>query len=544
VSAHSLWDQHSWQLIGVVLLCAVQASLIVALLLSRARRKRSEESLRRSDARNRALLSALPDLMFLQTRDGVYLDFYARDEGDLLVTPKQFLGKRSRDVLPPDLCERFEQAFELAIATGGPALVEYTLTIHGNIRHFEARVVQCEPDAMLSIVRDITDRRHFEEALRQSQERYSLATTSGRVGVWEWDPVTGEMFIDPAVKAMLGYSADELPDRAEVWSDILHPDDRERVSEEARAHLEGRTPIFETEVQARGRDGTYVWFLVRAVMLERARDGSRRMVGTTMDISERRHAEAALREAQNEVDRLSRLTAMGELTASIAHEVSQPLCAIVANAQASLRWLPADETQALTHVREALRDIVADANRANEVVQRTRRLFTHRPGGKASIDINSVVEEVIGLAKRSLEHAGATVRTDLAAGLPLVHADGVLLQQVLLNLIMNGIEAMAPDGEPTIVIRTSAAETGGVLVAVSDTGTGLQTTEVVDVFEPLRSTKPDGMGMGLAISRAIVVAHGGRLWAEPNDGPGATFRFDIPGVEQTSPEIHGSPVNA
>lgn len=544
MSAHSLWDQHSWELIGVVLLCAVQASLIVALLLSRARRKRSEESLRRSDARNRALLRALPDLMFLQTRDGVYLDFYARDEGDLLVSPKQFLGKSARDVLPPELCERFEQAFELAIATGGPALVEYTLPLRGNIRYFEARVVQCDPDGMLSIVRDITDRRHFEEALRQSQERYSLATTSGRVGVWEWDPVTGEMFIDPAVKAILGYSADELPDRAEVWSEILHPDDRERVSAEARAHLEGRTPVFETEVQARRRDGSYVWFLVRAVMLERARDGSRRMVGTTMDISERRHAEAALRKAQNEVDRLSRLTAMGELTASIAHEVSQPLCAIVANAQASLRWLPADETQALTHVREALRDIVADANRANEVVQRTRRLFTHRPGGKASIDINSLVEEVIGLAQRSVEHAGATVRTDLAAGLPLVHADGVLLQQVLLNLIMNGIEAMAPDGEPTIVIRTSAAETGGVLVAVSDTGTGLQTTEVVDVFEPLRSTKPDGMGMGLAISRAIVVAHGGRLWAESNDGPGATFRFDIPAVAQTSPEAQGSPVNA
>jgi PAS domain S-box-containing protein len=544
VSAHSLWDQHAWQLIGIVLLCAVQASLIVALLFSRARRKRSEESLRRSDARNRALLRALPDLMFLQTRDHVYLDFYAKDERDLLVSPKQFLGKRTQDVLPAELSARFEQAFELAIANGGPALVEYTLPLNGGIRHFEARVVRCDPDGMLSIVRDITDRRHFEEALHESQERYSLATTSGRVGVWEWDPVSGEMFIDPEVKAILGYAPDELPDRAEVWADILHPGDRKRVSAEVRAHLEGRTPIFETEVQARRRDGSYVWFLVRAAILQRARDGSRRMVGTTMDVSERRHAEAALHKAQNEVDRLSRLTAMGELTASIAHEVSQPLCAIVANAQASLRWLPGDETNAMTHVREALRDIVGDANRANEVVQRTRRLFTHRPGGKASIDINLLVEEVIGLAKRSLEDARAAVRTDLTAGLPLVHADGVLLQQVLLNLIMNGIEAMSPDGERTIVIRTSAAETGGVLVAVSDTGTGLHTTEVVDVFEPLRSTKPDGMGMGLAISRAIVVAHGGRLWAEPNDGPGATFQFDIPGVEQTSPETHGSPVSA
>ncbi len=332
-------------------------------------------------------------------------------------------GNGRKNVLPPELSARFEQAFELAIENGGPALVEYTLPLQRGVRHFEARVVRCDPDAMLSIVRDITDRRHFEEALHESQLRYSLATTSGRVGVWEWNPVTGEMFIDPQVKTILGYTPEELPDRSDVWEDILHPDDRERVSAEARAHLEGRTPVFETEVQVRRRDGRYVWFLVRAVMLERARGGGRRMVGTTMDVSDRRQAQDALHKAQNEVDRLSRLTAMGELTASIAHEVSQPLCAIVANAQASLRWLPGDESTAMTHVREALRDIVGDANRANEVIQRTRRLFTHRPGGKASIDINVLVEEVIGLARRLLEHARTTVRTDLAAGLPLVHAD-------------------------------------------------------------------------------------------------------------------------
>jgi PAS domain S-box-containing protein len=527
---HTIWELRTWQVSGIIALVLLQGLLIVSLLLSRARRLRAQHALRTSDARNTALLRALPDMMFVQRSDGVYLDYHSRNPANLLVPPEQFLGRSMREVLPPDLSAAFEEPMARANASGGPEILEYALPIQNEERHFEARVVSCEPDQLLTIVRDITERKSVERALRESQARYALATSAGRVGVWEWDVETAAVYIDPQIERLLGHSPDEFPDPDEFWRRCLLEEDVEMLSSRMKDYIIGQSPVFEMEHRMVHRDGSIRWFLTRGIMDGRP-GGPRRVVGTSTDISERRQAEESLRHTQHEVARLTRLTDMGELAASIAHEVNQPLCAIVANAQASLRWLSADSAGESPNVREALADIVKDANRASEVVKRTRSLFTERPQAKELVDLNEVAQAVITLSQPALQRESVSTRLELEEMLPLAVADRGLLEQVLLNLVMNAIEAMTEVRERSLVIRTQRDREGHLAVAVADTGPGLDAKEEQEVFQAFHTTKSNGMGMGLAISRAIVAAHGGRLWAVGNPEQGATFQFTIPAAQ-------------
>jgi signal transduction histidine kinase len=219
---------------------------------------------------------------------------------------------------------------------------------------------------------------------------------------------------------------------------------------------------------------------------------------------------------------------MGELTASIAHEVNQPLAAVIANANASLRWLAA-ATPNLDEAREALLRIVRDGKRASDVITRIRTLVQKTDPEKTRLDINQTVQEVVLLMQNEAVRKGVALRIDLAADVPPVLGDRVQLQQVILNLVMNGIEAMntVADRPREMVIRSSAQESDNVLLAVQDSGIGIDPRNLDKIFDTFYTTKPQGMGMGLAISRSIVENHGGKLWAVPNDGPGATFQFTL-----------------
>jgi len=219
---------------------------------------------------------------------------------------------------------------------------------------------------------------------------------------------------------------------------------------------------------------------------------------------------------------------MGELTASIAHEVNQPLAAVIANANASLRWLAA-ATPNLDEAREALLRIVRDGKRASDVITRIRTLVQKTDPEKTRLDINQTVQEVVLLMHNEAVRKGVTLRIDLAADVPPVLGDRVQLQQVILNLVMNGIEAMntVADRPREMVIRSSAQASDNVLLAVQDSGIGIDPRNLDKIFDTFYTTKPQGMGMGLAISRSIVENHGGKLWAVPNDGPGATFQFTL-----------------
>jgi len=253
------------------------------------------------------------------------------------------------------------------------------------------------------------------------------------------------------------------------------------------------------------------------------------VLAVTRDLTERVRASEALQEAQAELAHVTRVMTLGELTASIAHEVNQPLAAIVADANASLNWLAASPPD-LGSVREALDAIVKDGHRAADVIQRTRQLATKTRPQKARLDVNDVIRDVVPLIGTEMRSHEVSLRIELAPALPPVLADRVQLQQVLINFVMNGIEAMASvEGPPReLVIRSQPEDDDHVVVSVQDAGVGIDVEKTDQLFSAFYTTKPNGMGMGLSISRSIIEAHGGRLWATPNPDQGATFHFALP----------------
>jgi C4-dicarboxylate-specific signal transduction histidine kinase len=244
--------------------------------------------------------------------------------------------------------------------------------------------------------------------------------------------------------------------------------------------------------------------------------------------AEREQAEEALHKAQAELAHITRVTTLGELTASIAHEVNQPLSAIVTNASACLRWL-AGESPNLDEAREAARRIIREGQRAGEVITRIRAMLQKTDTQKARLDINDTIRDIVALAQSEVSRNRVTLRMELAADLPPVWGDRVQLQQVMLNLLMNGVEAMAAvnDRPRELRIQSRSHESDKVLIAVQDSGIGLDRENLEKIFDAFYTTKPQGMGMGLVISRSIVENHGGRLWAESNESPGVTFQFTL-----------------
>jgi signal transduction histidine kinase len=251
-------------------------------------------------------------------------------------------------------------------------------------------------------------------------------------------------------------------------------------------------------------------------------------VGTVADNTEQRQGEESLGSMQAELARASRAMTLGQLMATIAHEVNQPLAALVANAGAALRWLAGDPPR-IDKARQALTRIARDANRASGVIARIRALVGGTDVQRAPLDLNSIVQEVIVLVRTDLRRNNITVRAQLAGNLRPVRCDRVQMQQVILNLIVNAIEAMvAVVTRPKLLAIATMADVTGVIVSVNDSGVGLDGRVLERVFEPFYTAKPRGMGIGLAISRAIVEAHGGRIWAVPNEASGTTFRFRLP----------------
>ena len=286
---------------------------------------------------------------------------------------------------------------------------------------------------------------------------------------------------------------------------------------------------WEGELIQTRRDGTQVTVASRWSL---QRDEQGRPLGTlenNNDITERKRAEEALRKTQAELAHVTRVLTMGELTTSIAHEVNQPLSGIVTNASACLRWLAGDGPN-LEEAREAARRIIRDGNRASEVIGRIRALAKKAGTEKERMDLNAAIQDVVALTQGEVRRNGVLLRTELAGDLPPVLGDRVQLQQVVLNLVLNGIEAMSTVGDRPreLVIQTQRGDVDQASVTVQDSGVGLDPKGGEKIFDAFYTTKGAGMGMGLSISRSIVEDHGGRLWALPSDGPGATFQFTVP----------------
>jgi PAS domain S-box-containing protein len=380
------------------------------------------------------------------------------------------------------------------------------------------------------LYRDLKER---EEALRRSEAYLSEAQRLSRTGSFGWDVSSGKIYWSQETFRIFAYDPATEP-TLELILQRTHPEDRRMVRELIdRVSNEKKDSDFEHRLLM--PDGSLKYLRVVGHPSTKDESGRFEFVGAVTDITERKLAEEALQqkeislhETQSELAHVSRVTTMGELAASIAHEVNQPLVGVVTNASASLRLLAGDSPN-LVETREAIRAIIRDGNRAADVISRMRALFKRARPAKEQLNINDAIEEVVVLTRGEARRNKVALRMELAPNLPLIMADRVQVQQVAMNLILNGIEAMRVVEERgrDLVIRTHRHEGDQVLVAVQDSGIGLDPGNVERIFDAFHTTKPGGMGMGLSISRSIVESHGGRLWASANNGPGATFQFTL-----------------
>ena len=406
------------------------------------------------------------------------------------------------------------------------------------------------------LIQENNDRRRAEEALRASEERWGMLAENSSAGIALIAPSGRFIAANVALQKMLGYTEPEL--RARTAASITH--EKDRAATEARAHIaeadERQRRVYRLEKRFLRKDGKILWADVSTVFVPARGSISAFFAVVIIDITKRKAAEEklrqneiSLREAQNELAHVSRLTMMGELAASIAHEVNQPLAGMLTNANASLRWLAGDSPD-LAEARDAIQRIVRDGNRASDVITRMRALIKKAPAAHEPVAINTVIQEVLALTQPELRRNRVLLQTEFADDLPIVLGDKIQLQQVILNLVINAIEAMNGMAEGTRELQVSSQRITGtrsdpgketvpagevnergqsfVLIAVRDSGPGLDPAQLEQVFETFYTTKSLGMGMGLAISRSIIEAHRGRLWVGSNTPKGALFQFTLP----------------
>ena len=365
-----------------------------------------------------------------------------------------------------------------------------------------------------------------ETSLRASEEQFRAVVESVPNAILLVDGQGKVTLTNPQAQALFGCAREELIGRPverliPEWYRSAHETFRQSHGADARARVTG----FARELYALHKDGSEV--PVEMVLKPMRTVDASFVLVSLVDVTERRQNERTAARQRDEIAHLSRVATLGELSGSLAHEINQPLMGILSNAQAAQRFLARDDVS-LDEVREILVDIVEDGKRAGEVIRRLRALLKKGEMQNRPLDINSVVDDVVRLTRNDLMNRDVAVSTELTPDLPPVFGDQIQLQQVLLNLVMNACEAMeAVSGTPQVHIRTRRTDGGGVEISVSDRGGGIPPGDLERIFEPFVTTKEHGIGLGLSICRTIIIAHGGRLWAE-NIGEGATFRCTLP----------------
>lgn len=498
---------------------------ILAILLTTflVRRSQSAEVVLREQA---SLLNLTHDSIFVRDMHNV-ITYWNRGAEELYGWPaEEVIGKSDthqllKTVFPAPLDEidaellrtgRWEGELTHTKADGTQVLV----ASRWSLQHDERQ----GPLATLELNNDITERKRAEGAMRRQANL--LEQTHDAITVWEF---SGKIiFWNRAAEQLYGYSRGEAIGRAS--HELLqteHPLPRSVF--EAELEREGE---WKGELTHRARDGRKILVESRHVLVREV-DGRRVVLETNRDITERKQTQETLQQAQANLARVNRVMLVGELTASIAHEVNQPIAAAVTNAGACLRWLAARPPD-MGRARQALERIVRDGSRAGEVIGRVRALVKKMPPRTDLFDINDAILEVIALAHRELQKHPVDLQTRLSSEVPLVTADRIQLQQVILNLIVNAIDAMSGvvDRPLDLVVSSGRSDPNDVFVEVRDSGPGLDQENLNRLFDSFYTTKTEGMGMGLSISRSIVEAHGGRLWAMPNEPHGAVFRFTLP----------------
>jgi signal transduction histidine kinase len=368
-------------------------------------------------------------------------------------------------------------------------------------------------------------RRGTESALRRSEAYLADAQRLSHTGSFGWRIASGNIVWSKETYRIFGVDETVKP-TIDLILQCVHPDDRELVLHEINRAALGK-PSYDYEHRLLMPNGAIKHLTVRTHHVK-YESGEEELVGALMDVTATRETQEALYAARAELARVARVTALGQMSASIAHEVNQPLAAIVTSASAGLRWLTR-EVPEIGEARACVNHIAEQANRASEIMRSIRDLARRADPEVVALDINAVIDETVALVKQEALNHRVTVQVQLAPELPLVRGDRIQLQQVIINLAINGIQAMVTviDRARVLSIRTEQRESDQVLVAVQDVGIGTEPEGLDRLFAAFYTTKPDGMGMGLSICRSIIEAHGGRVWASRNIGPGMTFQFTV-----------------
>jgi PAS domain S-box-containing protein len=498
--------------------------------------KQSEIELQQSEARYRLLIETASDAVISADKTGTITFANPSTMRIFGHAPNDLIGKPLTVLMPEFLRSVYEEGFRRHSSTGERRLNWQGIELTGlrkDGQEFPIAVSLGELSRngqriFTAFVRDITERKRAEESLRRAHSYLAQAERLARIGTFAWEvPGRKALYLSEEWYRIYGFDPKYGPPTWEQFLERVHPEDRPRLqgtSDRAIAEksdydikfriLVPRSPIKFLHAVGQpvlGPSGELLQF-----------------VGVVIDVTESRRADEErerLGRAQAELAHINRISTMGELTASLAHEIKQPIGAAVTNAEACLRLLDRDRPDIL-EAREAAFEMVRDARRAADIIDRVRLLYQKGSSKLEEVDVNELIAEMVAMLQNEAHWRSITFRTDFEQELPKVMADRVQLQQVLMNLLLNGIEAM--QGASGEIAIKSEANGGELLISVADNGTGLAAKDAEQIFDPFFTTKPQGTGLGLAITRSIIEAHGGRIWASSNSGPGATFRLTLP----------------
>jgi two-component system sensor kinase FixL len=481
-----------------------------------------------------AIVSSSDDAIVSKTLDGTITSWNAGATNILGYEADEMIGQPITRIIPPELHEEEKQILArlhrgeriqhyetIRLAKDG-CRVDISLTV-SPLFNQSGKVVGAS-----KVARDITERKLAEQALRETTARLRTLTETAVDGVILIDARGVVLMFNPACEKLFGYSAEAvIGENVKMLMPQPYRHEHDRYITNYRDTRDPKIIGSGREVIGLRKDGST--FPMDLSVGEARQDGESIFVGIIRDLTSRKRTEAELEQAREELARIARVTTLGELTAAIAHEVNQPLTGLVSSGNACLRWLAGDVPN-LMAARESVERMISAGSRAGEVIRRIRALVGKAPPLRDRLNINDAITEVIALIRGEIQRNRISLRTKLSTDVPLVLGDRIQLQQVILNLILNAVEAMSDVSPQPRELSVSSAKDGsnGALVSVRDSGTGLDGTVLDRLFEAFYTTKAHGMGIGLAVSRTIVQAHGGRLWATPNVPQGAIFQFTLP----------------